>query len=241
MTPLPSGGDPVCILIVEDDAAIVRLLERSLRAQGYQVVSVRSGEAALQVVAEGTVDLIVLDIALPGRLDGHQVLRAVRALDEILPVLMLTARHETRSKVTAFDSGADDYLTKPFDLEELLARIRALLRRRASLQPEAAQAVLQAGDLVVDPLSYRAWRGAEPLDLSAREFTLLVYLMRNPGRVLSREQILSAVWGYGFDPQSNIVDVYVGYLRRKIDRPGEPSLITTIRGVGYRFDPPSPA
>ncbi len=229
------------ILIVEDDAAVVRLLERSLRAYGYEVVSTGSGEEAIQLVSTGSIDLVLLDIALPG-IDGHQVLARIRAIDRMLPVLMLTARDDTRSKVSALDSGADDYLTKPFDLEELLVRIRALIRRRGRPQlPQPSSALLQAGDLVVDPLSHRAWRGDESLDLSAREFALLAHFMRHPGQALSREQILSAVWGYDFDPESNIVDVYVRYLRRKLDRPGEPSVITTIRGVGYRFDPPSQA
>lgn len=229
------------ILIVEDDAAVVRLLERSLRTYGYEVVSTGSGEEAVRLASAGSIDLVLLDIALPG-IDGHQVLARIRAIDRMLPVLMLTARDDTRSKVSALDGGADDYLTKPFDLEELLARIRALLRRRGQSQlPQPSSALLRAGDLIVDPLSHRAWRGDEPLDLSAREFALLTYFMRHPGQVLSREQILSAVWGYDFDPESNIVDVYVRYLRRKLDRPGEPSVITTIRGVGYRFDPPPQA
>ena len=148
---------------------------------------------------------------------------------------MLTARDNLQNKISALDAGADDYLTKPFDLEELLARIRALVRR--SDQSQASR--IEAGGLRVDLLSHRAWHDDKQIDLSAREFALLEYFMRHPGQALSRQQILSAIWDYAFDPGSNVVDVYVSYLRNKIDRPGEPSLIATVRGVGYRFDPPA--
>ncbi len=148
---------------------------------------------------------------------------------------MLTARDNLQNKVSALDAGADDYLTKPFAFEELLARIRALTRRTD--QPQAS--LIEAGGLRVDLLSRRTWRGDKQVDLSAREFALLEYFMRHPGQALSRQQILSAIWDYAFDPGSNVVDVYVRYLRRKIDRRGEPSLIETVRGVGYRFDPPA--
>jgi two-component system OmpR family response regulator len=146
---------------------------------------------------------------------------------------MLTARDDLRNKVNALDAGADDYLTKPFDLEELLARIRALTRRAD--QPRASR--IEAGDLKVDLHSRRVWRGDKTVDLSSREFALLEYFMSHPGQVLSRQQILSAIWDFAFDPGSNVVDVYVSYLRNKIDRPGEPSLIETARGAGYRFEP----
>ena len=148
---------------------------------------------------------------------------------------MLTARDEVRDKVTALDSGADDYLTKPFDLEELMARMRALVRR--SDQPQASR--IEVGDLKIDLLSHRVWRGEKQVDLSSREFALLEYFVRHSGQVVSRQQILSAVWDYAFDPGSNVVDVYVSYLRNKLDRRREPSLIATVRGAGYRFEPPA--
>jgi DNA-binding response OmpR family regulator len=196
------------ILIVEDEAAIVRFLERGLAAHGHQLVSAQSGEDGVVLAADETIDFLLIDVSLPG-IDGHEVLRRIRATRPDLPVLMLTARDDLQNKIRALDAGADDYLTKPFAFEELLARIRALTRRVD--QPRSAQ------------------------------FALLEHFMRRPGQVLSREQILSAIWDYAFEPGSNIVDVYIRYLRRKIDHPGEPSLITTVRGAGYRFDPPTTA
>jgi DNA-binding response OmpR family regulator len=220
------------VLIVEDEAGIVRMLERGLVAHGHQPVSADNGEDGVRLAADETVDLVLLDIMLPG-LDGHEVLKRIRALRPELPVLMLTARDDLQNKVGALDAGADDYLTKPFAFEELLARIRALTRRTD--QPRAS--LIEAGDLRVDLHSHRAWREGKQIELSSREFALLEYFMRHPGQALSRQQILSAIWDYAFDPGSNVVDVYVRYLRRKIDRRGEPSLIETVRGVGYRFNP----
>jgi DNA-binding response OmpR family regulator len=224
------------VLIVEDEAAIARFIARGLAAHGHQVVLADNGEdgVALALDAIEPIEFVLLDISLPG-IDGHEVLRRLRAVRPDLPVLMLTARDDLRHKVRALDAGADDYLTKPFAFEELMARIRALMRRAD--QPRAAQIV--AGDLQIDLLSRRARRGDRTIDLSSREFALLGYLMQHPHQVLSRQQILSAIWDYNFDPGSNVVDVYVRYLRRKIDRAGEPSLITTVRGAGYRFDPPN--
>ncbi len=221
------------ILIVEDEPAIVRFLERGLKAHGYQVLSADNGEDGVRLAVEVSVDLVLLDISLP-KLDGHDVLRRIRSRRPELPVLMLTARDGLQDKVGALNSGADDYLTKPFVFEELLARIRALSRRAD--QQRSSQ--ITAGDLRIDLLSRHAWRGDKKIELSSREFALLECFMRHPGQVLSRQQILSAVWGYDFDPGSNVVDVYVRYLRHKIDHPGEPSLITTVRGSGYRFDLP---
>ncbi|ABG03165.1 two component transcriptional regulator, winged helix family [Rubrobacter xylanophilus DSM 9941] len=221
------------VLIVEDEPGIVRMLERGLSAQGYSCLSAEDGETGLRMALEEDVDVVLLDIMLPG-LDGREVLRRLRLRRPGLPVLMLTARDEVETKVGSLDAGADDYLTKPFAFEELLARIRALVRRAD--QPEST--ALRAGDLKLDLLSRRVWRAGRQVELSSREFALLEYLMRHPRQVLSRQQILSAVWDYAFDPGSNVVDVYVRYLRRKLDRPGEPSLITTVRGAGYRFDPP---
>src|SRR5215203_2539937 len=178
------------------------------------------------IVVDEPVDLVLLDISLP-RLDGRDVLRRIRLRRPDLPVLMLTARDDTRNKVDALDAGADDYLTKPFVFEELLARVRALTRR--SGQAESAQ--IQTDGLTIDLLSRHAWRGDQRIELSSREFALLEYLMRHSG------QILSAIWDYDFEPVSNVVDVYVRHLRNKVDPPDGPSLIQTVRGAGYRFNP----
>jgi DNA-binding response OmpR family regulator len=221
------------VLIVEDDPAIVRFLERGLAAHGHQAVTADNGREGVQMAADETVDFVLLDIMLPG-MDGQEALRRIRARRPGVPVLMLTARDEVRDKVNALDGGADDYLTKPFDLEELLARMRALVRRAD--QPQASR--IQIGDLKMDLRSHRVWRGEKLVDLSSREFALLEYFARHQGQVLSRQQILSAVWDYSFDPGSNVVDVYVSYLRNKLDSRGAPSLIATVRGAGYRFEPP---
>jgi DNA-binding response OmpR family regulator len=221
------------ILLVEDDAALVRALRRGLSAYGHKLVSAENGEDGAAMAGDAAVDFVLLDISLPG-LDGQEVLRRIRASRPDLPVLMLTARDDLLNKVTALNAGADDYLTKPFEFEELLARIRALTRRTE--QPESVW--LTAGDLRIDLLSRRVWRGDESIEISNREFALLEHFMRHRGQVLSRGQILSALWDNSFDTGSNVVNVYVTHLRRKIDRPGEPSLITTVRGAGYRFEPP---
>lgn len=217
------------ILAVEDEPAILRLLERGLTAAGHQVLTAATGEDGATLATEEAVDVVLLDISLP-ELSGHEVLSRIRARRPELPVLMLTARDDLENKVRALDSGADDYLTKPFAFEELLARIRALTRR--SDQSSAAQ--LESGDVRLDLLARRAWRGKRLIELSNREFMLLEHLLRHPGQVLSRTQILFAVWEYDADPSSNVVDVYIRYLRRKL---GEPSPISTVRGAGYRYDP----
>jgi DNA-binding response OmpR family regulator len=224
------------ILIVEDEAAIARFLERGLNAHGHRVKCAYDGAEGSRLAVEEPVDLVLLDISLP-RLDGREVLRRIRLRRPDLPVLMLTARDDTRNKVGALDAGADDYLTKPFVFEELLARIRALTRR--SGQPASAQ--IQADDLRIDLLSRYAWRKGKRIDLSSREFALLEYFMRHNGQVLSRQQILSAIWDYDFEPASNVVDVYVRHLRNKVDPPDGPSSIQTVRGAGYRFEPPADA
>jgi len=180
------------------------------------------------LAADEAVDVVLLDISLPD-VSGHEVLSRIRARRPGLPVLMLTARDDIDNKVRALDAGADDYLTKPFAFEELLARIRALTRR--SDQETASN--VQVGDVKLDLLARRAWRGDRLIELSSREFTLLEFLLRRPNQVLSRTQILFAVWEYDADPSSNVVDVYIGYLRRKL---GDPSPITTMRGAGYRYD-----
>ena len=224
----------VKILLVEDDAGIARMIERALSAHGHQVVIAETGDDALLLLGDETADLMLLDIVLPGR-DGHQVLASVRGKRSDLPVIMLTARDDLPTKVSALDGGADDYVTKPFEVEELLARIRALTRRADQKQASS----IEYGDLKIDLLSHRAWRGNVPVDLSRREFALLEYFAMNPGHLLSRQQILSAVWEWDFEGESNVVDVYVRYLRQKLDRERQPSLFTTVRGSGYRFDPPS--
>jgi DNA-binding response OmpR family regulator len=221
------------ILMVEDEPQIVRMLVRGFAAHGYRCISADNGQDGLRMAVEEDVEVVLLDIMLPG-LSGDEVLRRIRLRKPNLPVLMLTARDETRHKVLALNSGADDYLTKPFSFDELLARVRVLLRR--ANQPQASK--LAAGDLKVDLLSRRVERDGKRIELSSREFALLEYFMRHPHQVLSRQQILSAVWDYAFDPGTNVVNVYVNYLRNKLDRPGVPPLIATVRGTGYRFDPP---
>jgi DNA-binding response OmpR family regulator len=231
---------PLCsvimrILIVEDETNLAAVIQRGLEGQGYQAPIAESGEDAELFVRTEPVDLVLLDIGLPDR-DGHEVLAELRRLRRDLPVIMVTARDDMSSKIGALDQGADDYITKPFNFDELLARIRALTRRAD--QAQAAMIAWQG--LRIDLLSHRLWRDDQEVSLSRREFALLEYFARNPGRLLSRQQILAAVWEYDFDGESNVVDVYVRYLRNKLDRPDEPSLFTTIRGSGYRFDPPTP-
>lgn len=221
------------ILIIEDDESIARVMQRGLRAHGHQTVLAETGEDGVLLATDDTVELVLLDISLPG-LNGHQVLERIRSERPRLPVIMLTARSDVKSKVDALHAGADDYITKPFAFEELLARIQAVTRRFD--QPEASQ--IRAGSLRLDLLAQRVWRDDELIELTAREFALLEYFMRHPNQVLSRQQILFGVWDYDFDPESNIVDVYVRYLRGKIDEAGKPSAITTIRGAGYRFELP---
>lgn len=220
------------ILIVEDEAGISRFLERGLNAHGHGVLCAFDGEEGARLAVQEPVDLVLLDISLP-RIDGREVLRRIRFRRPDLPVLMLTARDDTENKVGALDAGADDYLTKPFVFEELLARIRALTRRAD--QPEASQ--IKSESLKIDLLSRNVWCDGKKIELSSREFALLEYFMRHSGQVLSRQQILSAIWDYDFEPTSNVVDVYVRHLRNKVDSPKKPSLIQTVRGAGYRFDP----
>jgi DNA-binding response OmpR family regulator len=223
----------VNILLIEDEPALARMVKRGLTAHGHQVLIAETGEDGLLFARTEPVDLVLLDIILPGQ-DGHQVLAEIRRLRTNLPVIMLTARDDLTSKVSALDGGADDYITKPFDFEEVLARIRALTRRADQQQASS----IECGNLRIDLLSHRVWRGGRPVDLTRREFALLEYFVRNQGRLLSRQQILAAVWEYDFEGESNVVDVYVRYLRNKLDREGELSLFTTVRGSGYRFDPP---
>jgi two-component system, OmpR family, response regulator len=226
------------ILIVEDTVKLAQTLKRGLEAEGYVVDVLHDGAAARRRLAarrggqdealELPYDLLVLDVMLPG-VDGFTLCRELRGWGLTVPVLMLTARDATDDKVTGLDSGADDYLVKPFAFEELLARLRTLLRRPRQALP----ATLTAGDLSLDPARREVSLGGRPLALSTKEFSLLELFLRNPGRVLSRDYILDHAWDDEFDSFSNIVDVYVGRLRRKIDSPGGPSRLEAVRGVGY--------
>ena len=215
------------ILIVEDEERIVSFLEKGLRANGYTTVAVGDGDSAVALARDDSFDLMILDLGLPGK-DGRDVLRIVRARGERLPIVVLTARDGVDDTVGSLEQGADDYVTKPFRFEELLARIR--LRIRDEERP-AETTVLEAGNVRLDLRSRRATSEDRTVELTAREFALLETFMRHPGQVLTREQLLSHVWGYDFDPGSNVVDVYVRYLRRKL---GEDS-IETLRGMGYRL------
>lgn len=224
------------ILVVEDAAKLARSLERGLEAEGYAVDVVFDGLTARRrlVAREEAYDLVVLDVMLPG-LDGFTLCREVRARGVTVPILLLTAKDATTDKVTGLDSGADDYLVKPFAFEELLARMRTLLRRPARALPTE----LVVGDVALDPAARKVRRGDDEIELTTREFSLLELLMRRAGQVLSRDAILDHVWDDDFDSFSNVVDVHVRNLRRKIDREGEPSLIETVRGVGYVVRPAS--
>jgi DNA-binding response OmpR family regulator len=224
------------ILIVEDEPNLASVIRRGLEGQSYQAPIAESGEDAILFVRTEPVDLVLLDIALPD-LDGHEVLAEIRRLRRDLPVIMVTARDDVASKIGALDRGADDYITKPFNFDELLARIRALTRRA----DQAQASTITWGGLRIDLLAHRVWRDDHEVVLSRREFALLEYFARNPGRLLSRQQILAAVWDYDYEGESNVVDVYVRYLRNKLDWPDAASLFTTIRGSGYRFDPPPSA
>ena len=218
------------ILVVEDEPAIADFLRRGLQSEGYSVDCAHDGVEGERRALSGEVDLVILDVMLPER-DGMEVLDKIRARKPGLPVIMLTARGEVEEKVTALDSGANDYVTKPFSFDELAARVRAHLR-----SPEQGRATeLSVAGIRLDFLTRRVERGGMPVTLSAREFELLAYFMRHPGQVLSKQQILSAVWGYDFDPGTNVVEVYVGYLRRKLAAGGGPAPIEPLRSVGYRL------
>jgi heavy metal response regulator len=218
----------VKILIVEDEKKVANFIKKGLQEEGYVVDMAHNGEDGLTLATESAYDVIILDIYLP-KLDGLAVLRMLREEKVTTPVLLLTVRATIEDKVLGLDSGADDYLTKPFAFRELLARVRALLRRRT----DTDAAVLQVADLVLDPVGRTVTRGKGRIELSLKEFSLLEYFMRNAGRVLTRTMIIDHVWNYDFDNETNVVDVYVNYLRRKIDAGHEPKLIHTVRGVGY--------
>jgi two-component system copper resistance phosphate regulon response regulator CusR len=217
------------VLVVEDERKVASFIQQGLQEEGYAVELAGDGESAIDLILEGPpYDLIVLDVMLPRR-DGFGVVRAIRGRGVPTPVLLLTARDSVTDRVTGLDLGADDYLTKPFAFDELLARVRALLRRAHGQRAP----VLRVGTLTLDPATRRVTRGDRHVELTTREYALLECFMRSAGRVLTRAQLAERVWGLDFDPGSNIVDVYVGYLRRKIDGAGEPRLLHTVRGAGY--------
>jgi two-component system, OmpR family, response regulator len=218
------------VLVVDDEVKLAKLLQRQLRRAGIGVDVVLTGEEALERAGATEYDAIILDLMLPG-LDGFETCRQLRAAEVWAPTLMLTARSEVEDRIRGLDSGADDYMSKPFSLEELLARLRALTRRAPPPRP----AVLEVGDLRLDPATRRAWRGEDELSLTVREFSLLETLMRQPGRVVGRFELLEHVWDQSYEHRSNVIEVYVGYLREKVDRPFQRHSIETVRGAGYRL------
>jgi two-component system, OmpR family, response regulator MprA len=231
---LATEGTTGRVLVVEDDTEIADVLRRTLRQEGHEVRSAADGVEALEVAEEFIPDLVVLDLGLP-KLDGVEVLRRLRAESDV-PILILTARTETDDRVEGLDSGADDYLVKPFERQELLARMRALLRRR----PPRGSASLTVGDLRLNPDTREVVRGERPIDLTNREFELLEYLMRNQRLVISRERLLEDVWEYDPTAMTNTIDVFISNLRRKLEAEGEPRLLRTKRGAGYVIRAPRP-
>ncbi len=217
------------ILIAEDEPRIASFIEKGLRAHGFMTAVAADASDALLMVIEGEFDLMILDLGLPGK-DGLQILEELRGQGEVLPIIILTGRDDIQTKVAGFEGGADDYLTKPFSFEELLARLRARLRDTCD-RTCADERVLKIGDVTLDLLTRKVKVGDRTIELPAREFTLVETFLRHPGQVMSREQLLDRVWGYDYDPGSNIVDVYVGYLRKKLGS----NLIETVRGMGYRL------
>lgn len=224
------------ILLVEDDARVASFIRRGLREERYTVDVAKDGEQALFLAQTGEYDLIILDLLLPKR-DGLDVLRRLRAERVDVPVLILTAKDEPQDKVTGLNAGADDYLTKPFGFDELLARIRALLRRRGDLVPT----VLRVADLEMDVLRHRVLRSGRAVILTNREFGLLEFLLRNPNKLVTRTMLAEHVWEHDFDPLSNVIDVHIARLRRKIDEDFSPKLLETVRGSGYVLKDPAPA
>jgi len=225
-----SGGDSASVLLIEDEPGIVDFVRRGLVAEGFTVAAALDGIEGERLALNGDFDAIVLDLMLPGR-SGLEILAAVRQAQPSLPVIVLTARGEIEDRVEGLEAGAVDYLVKPFSMAELVARVRAHLRVLA----HASASSLSAEGIEVDLLSRKVRRGGDTVALSTTEFELLVFLLRHHGQVVSREQILSSVWGYEHDPATNVVDVYVGYLRRKLSRPDAPAPIYTVRAVGYRL------
>lgn len=229
-----ADGSPLRVLVVDDEPNLAELLTSALRYEGWEVCTALNGQSAIRLAKETIPDVIVLDIML-GDLDGLEVLRRIRGHQPEVPVLFLTARDSVEDRIVGLTAGGDDYVTKPFSLEEVVARLRGLLRR-AGASAAREEAVLTVGDLVLDEDSHEVTRAGTELRLTATEFELLRYLMRNPRRVMSKAQILDRVWQYDFGGQANIVELYISYLRRKIDAGREP-MIHTLRGVGYVLKP----
>jgi DNA-binding response OmpR family regulator len=221
-------GDGPVVLLVDDDAAIRRVLTTGLELEGFAVVPASGGRAALEAVERIDPAVVLLDLAMPD-LDGLEVLARLRGRGDDVPICILSARDELEDRVRGLQAGADDYVVKPFALEEVVARLHALLRRR----PAGRDAGLQVGDVVLDPVGHVARRGDRGLELTPREFELLHLFLRHPGEVLDRRRLHEEVWGYTFDPQTNVADVFVGYLRRKLEAGGEPRVLHTVRGVGF--------
>jgi DNA-binding response OmpR family regulator len=227
-----NGGRGPVVLLVDDDAAVRRSVAEGLELEGFEVVPASGGRAALAAVEAVTPAAVVLDLTMPD-LDGLEVLRRLRDAGRDVPVCILSARDEVDDRVRGLEVGADDYVVKPFALEEVAARLHALLRRR----PAAPAGRFEAGDLVVDPAAVCATRGGRDLELTRRELELLALFVRRPGEILTRREMHEEVWGYTFDPGTNVADVFVGYLRRKLEAGGEPRILHTVRGVGFMLQP----
>jgi two-component system, OmpR family, response regulator len=221
------------ILVIEDDQRLSKLIKRVLEEEHFTVETITDGDMGLDMLLNGIYDIAIIDWMLPGR-DGPSICRAVRAARQPVALLMLTARGQVEDRVSGLESGADDYLVKPFAFEELIARVRAITRRVVAETSDSSE--MRCGDMVMDLRSHTARRGEQTLDLTSTEWNLLEFLMRNRGQALSRQQILDYVWSYERDVQPNMVDVYVSYLRRKLDMPGRKDPIVTVRGVGYRIE-----
>lgn len=219
------------VLIIEDEVKLAKLIKQVLEDEHYQVDTAYDGERGLEMALVGSYDIIILDLMLPG-VDGLEICRSLRQERSAVPVLMLTARDAVQDRVLGLDAGADDYLVKPFAFDELLARARALLRRRINPENPSSN-LLKAADVELDPIRHQVTRQGKRLDLTTKEFALLEYLMRNAGQVLSRDQIINHVWEYDFDATSNVVDIYIHYLRNKLDDPFPKKLVKTVRGIGY--------
>ena len=228
-------GSPIRALVVDDEASLSDLLQMALRYEGWDVKTAADGQQALKIAREFRPDVLVLDIMMPN-VDGMETLRRLRANGDDVPVLFLTAKDSVDDRIAGLTSGGDDYVTKPFSLEEVVARLRGLIRRTSLVRGEADSPELVVGDLVLNEESYEVRRGDTEITLTATEFELLRFLMRNPRRVLSKEQILDRVWSYDFGGRSSIVEIYISYLRKKIDPHGGP-MIHTVRGVGYSIKP----
>lgn len=226
---MPAAPHRVTVLVVDDDTTVRIAVARALRLEGYDVAVAADGSEALETQRASPADVVVLDVTMPG-VDGLETCRRLRARKDGVPVLMLTALDAVSDRVTGLDAGADDYLVKPFELAELLARLRALLRR--SVVPEAGE-VFRYADMTLDPHTREVWRGQRRIELTRTEFALLEELIRHPKRVLSRDVLLERIWGYDSSTVSNSLEVFVGYLRRKTEAAGEPRLVQTVRGVGY--------